>query len=190
MVIVLMMSMVFQQTSGAVESGTRRVQSQTALRNILGVIARDLALAVDSGDYPGIDNMFISSNEKRIDRIGFVALTGTPEKRMLQWIEFRYVNKSVQRSCGDLIWEPAQKKWRYPAANWVSLNPDDPLEEFRFEVVLPPNASQLDFPFPLRVGVQGSLATRGGASHVSGQSAGKDRKFDTEDDILVGAGDK
>jgi len=185
MVIVLMMSMVFQQTSGAVESGTRRVASQTALRNILGVIARDLALAVDSGDYPGIDNMFISPGGKRV---GFVALTGTPEKRMLQWIEFRCVNQSVQRSCGDLIWEPAQKKWRYPAANWVSLNPDDPLRSFAFEPVLPPNASPVAF--PLQVGVQGSLASRGGASHVSGQSAGKDRKFDTEDDIFVGAGDK
>ena len=87
LIIVLMMSMVFQQSSGAFQSGTNRVNAQKVLRGILGVIARDMALAADSRFYPGLDNAFGAT------RVAFVALTGNPDaagRRSPQWIVFSY----------------------------------------------------------------------------------------------------
>ena len=74
LVIVVMGSMVFQETSGAFQSGNKKVSGQVAVRNVLGAIARDLALAVDSSKYEGlsVQNSFNGTSAK------FVALTGTP----------------------------------------------------------------------------------------------------------------
>jgi prepilin-type N-terminal cleavage/methylation domain-containing protein len=46
LVIVVMVSMVFQQQSAAFQSGTDRVKGQASLRNAMGMIVRDLSLAV------------------------------------------------------------------------------------------------------------------------------------------------
>ena len=72
LVIVILASLVFQQTTGAYQTGERKVNAQVALRNVVGALTRDLALAVDSVDYPGVNNDFTS------DSLSFVALTGTP----------------------------------------------------------------------------------------------------------------
>ena len=72
LVIVILASLVFQQTTGAYQTGERKVNAQVALRNVVGSMTRDLALAVDSRDYPGVKNVFSSGS------MSFVALTGTP----------------------------------------------------------------------------------------------------------------
>lgn len=183
MIIVMILSMIFQQSSGAYQSGARVVKSQTVLRGVLGAVARDLTLAVDSRGYPGIENSFGSGSIK------FVALTGSPDasgRRTAQWIEFSNAGGYVTRRAGDLKWTPTTGggTWsRGPLTSSV-LNPQEPLTGFTFEIVREPGLS--GDALPLRVDIQGSIETSGKATLVSGRSAGKDREFDTEDDIIVG----
>jgi hypothetical protein len=191
LIIVMMISMVFQQTSGAYQSGTRRVRSQTVLRNILGAISRDMILAVDSRYYPGFENDFGSQSAS------FIALTGTPDgagRRAPQWIEFSYAGGAVKRSCTDMVWQSAGvSKWilsNNPDGKEEStLNPNqnEKLTDFSFAITADPDGSST---LPLRVDVEGSIQTDGKDSYVSGRSAGKDRKWGTAtepgDDIIVG----
>ena len=73
LVIIILASLVFQQTTGAYQTGERKVGAQVALRNVVGAMTRDVALAVDSCDYPGVsDNNFGSGS------MSFVALVGAP----------------------------------------------------------------------------------------------------------------
>ena len=70
LVIVILASLVFQQTSGAYDTGERKVGANVALRNIVGTISRDLTLAVDSDEYEGLPANSWGSTLK------FFALTG------------------------------------------------------------------------------------------------------------------
>lgn len=75
LVIVILASLVFQQTTGAYDTGERKVSANVALRNVVGTISRDLAVAVDSDDYPGLPG-----NKWSGGSMSFVALTGSPGK--------------------------------------------------------------------------------------------------------------
>ena len=186
LIIVLMMSMVFQQSSGAFQSGTNRVNAQKVLRGILGVIARDMALAADSRYYPGLDNDFGAAT-----RVAFVALTGNPDaagRRSPQWIEFSYSGGKVTRNCTDLKWSTAGKEWTKDSASYAQesvLNPDYDLLEFSFEATDHPQDTSGTW-LPLRVDVYGKLETAGKFTFVRGRSAGKDREWGTDDDIIAG----
>ena len=182
LVIVLMMSMVFQQSSGAFQSGTNRVNAQKVLRNVLGVISRDMAMAVDSRFYPGCKNEF-SAN-----RVAFVALTGTPDrtpegdlKRAPQWIEFSYDGVEVTRTCYDL--ENGAGKWSKieKSKSTSDLNPDP---KYKLDVQFKP--SDTSSTLPLRVDVYAEIEPGGKFSFVRGRSAGRDREWGTEDDIVAG----
>ncbi len=187
LIIVMMISMVFQQTSGAYQSGTRRVKSQTVLRNVLGTISRDMMLAVDSRYYPGIANKFESKSAS------FIALTGKPDtagRRAPQWITFSYSGGAVTRSCADMkcsTQSDGTLRWSLsgvPADSLLNPNQNEKLrDDFAF-LITPDDdpASTL----PLRVDVKGSIQTDGKGNYVSGRSAGKDRAWDTADDIIVG----
>ncbi len=185
MLIVVMMSMVFQQSSGAFQSGTNRVNAQKVLRNILGVIARDMTLAVDSRYYPGLDNQFEGN------RVAFVALTGNPDaagQRSPQWIEFSYSGGKVTRRCTGLKWDVSGKKWTQDASAVAQdsvLNPDYDLLDFSFEIKNHPHDPS-GAALPLRVDVYGELDSEGQFSFVRGRSAGKDREWGTDDDIIAG----
>lgn len=175
LLIVMMMSMVFQQSSGAFQSGTNRVNAQKVLRNILGVIARDMTLAVDSAQYPGL------KDKQKFGKTGvaFVALTGNPDaagRRSPQWIEFSFNGAKVTRSCADLQWRGGQ--WTAGTGESVIVNPDYDLTDFKFD---PPTDT-----LPLRVDIEGRLTTKGQFAFIRGRSAGKDREWDTDDDIVVG----
>ena len=185
LIIVLMMSMIFQQSSGAYQSGTNRVNEQKVLRNILGMISRDMTLAVDSRLYPGYDNKFDS------DMAAFVALTGTPDaggRRTPQWIEFSYVGGKVKRSAFDLMWSKTGKRWvedPMGAKQTSILNPEQDLAEFYFEILWPTEDDGTEM-LPLQVDVFASLSHEGKYSFARGRSAGRDREFGTDDDIIAG----
>ncbi len=112
LVIVILASMVFQQTTGAYQTGERKVNAQVALRNVLGAITRDLAMAVDSSKYDGLDvNSFNGGSS-----ITFLALTGTPGEdengnvvRTARKITYSYSGGVVRRAeqgttCDGGIW--------------------------------------------------------------------------------------
>ncbi len=178
MVIVLMVSMVFQQSNGAFQGGVRRVKDQTVLRGVLGTIARELVMAVDSDNYPDIP-----ANNFAIKKISFVALTGAANeasgRRTPQLITFAESSGFVTRTVRNISYNGT--KWSTgPASEAVKLNPDNKLSNFAFEIT--PGKGTL----PLRVDIEARLITSGKDSLVSASSAGPDLQWDTKDDIVVG----
>lgn len=192
MIIVVIISMVFQQTSGAYQSGTQRVKSQTVLRSIMGMIARDLTLAVDDLDYNGVENSFGRNT------ITFIALSGTPDagsstpdsKRTPQLIEYSYNGGLIKRTCTDLFCKRVDGKDTWgkasgsEAVKTTTLNPNQRLTDFFFEYTYPATDDGSDL--PLRVDIQGEIETEGKATFVRGRSAGPDGIWGNADDIIIG----
>ena len=121
LVIVILASLVFQQTSGAYDTGERKVSSNVALRNIVGAISRDLTLAVDSDEYEGLP-----ANSWGGGTIKFAALTGkagydatgeeNAECRTLQFITY---------TTGQNVHRKAQS-YKYSKGKWSACgNPSE-----------------------------------------------------------------
>ena len=157
-VIVLMVTMVFQQSIGSWASGSRRADTQMTVRTIVGTIQRDLVNAIpDTG------------NEWGDKRISFLAITGTPEGNnacAVQEITYSYSGGFVKRQGDD---------------GETTLNPDCPLKAFSFEY-----PASRDRGLPSRVDVKIEVETEGNDGHVEARSLGPDGIRGTKDDIVVG----
>ena len=183
MVIVLMVSLVFQQSSGAWQGGVRRTDNQMNLRGVLGVMTREMALAVDGRDFPGVDQNFADSE------VTFIALAGSPEvpgNRVARQITYRYSNGTIKRTAREIKYAPGSGDWQVTGTpDETILNPGvgNVLTDFRFDVTEDPD----DRPgLPLRVEIEAKVQASGTEAIVSGRSAGRDREFDTRDDLQVG----
>ena len=182
LVIVVLASLVFQQMTGAYQTGERKMDSQVILRNVIGAITRDLALAVDSEDYPGLED----ANSFGQSQITFLALTGTPgvkgdtEIRTLQKISYSYGGSVVKRT----VWDTT-----YSGGDWAplgdgreaALNDSDqnPIADLEFVV-------EGDDVAPDRVYIRAKISTGEKIKSVGAGSRGRDGEFGTDDDIYVG----
>ena len=183
LVIVILASMVFQQTTGAYQTGERKVNAQVALRNVLGSITRDLALAVDSSKYEGLDVNDIGNGSS----ITFLALTGTPGVddagnvvRTAQKISYSFSGGVVRRTeqgttCDNGTWRTCGRSVE------AELNDakESALTYLTFEAVG-------DGSLPERVIIHAEMETKDKISSVGAGSGGK-RGWDyADDDIYVG----
>lgn len=183
LVIVVMVSLVFQQQSAAFQTGEDRVKGQSTIRNAMGMIIRDLSMAVDSADYdnPPADNSFSGSTS-----IKFLATSGElrrdgnePKGAVLQFIEYSASGGILTRKATDYTFQNGN--WKKGNVSEAKINNGNPLEGLSFD-------AQGGKPsFPDRVTIYAACRGVSHASTVSGQSAGKDKTFGTDDDIYVGA---
>ena len=182
LVIVVLASMVFQQTTGAYQTGERKVNAQVALRNVLGSITRDLALAVDSSKYKGLGASSIGDGHS----ITFFALTGTPGiengkvVRTVQKLSYSFAGGVVKRT--ELNTTVEDGTWK-PVGNAVEAELNDgnesPLSDLSFESVGNGNLPECIF-------IRAAMNTKDKISAVGAGSGGK-RGWDYEDDdIYVG----
>jgi prepilin-type N-terminal cleavage/methylation domain-containing protein len=196
LVIVILASLVFQQTTGAYQTGERKVNAQVALRNVVGALTRDLALAVDSDHYSGVDNDFSEGS------LSFVALTGTPGRdvrgeendKSKDYRTARYITYSSngQRTEHPMTcrWENGQLKWKKEGGVTSSLFDKDSYSDdqdthskvtfnMTFDYDGPPE-------LPERVYIRVELDESARAAVVGAGSGGR-RGWDYEDDnIYVG----
>lgn len=183
LVIVVMVSMVFQQQSAAFQTGEDRVQSQATLRNIMGMISRDLSQAIDPSEYPALADISDSDGKSKFGstEIQFFATSGNAtEGTLVQNIKYTFSGSAVTRTCVD--WEVGDNgKWKRGNKAESRLNhpTTSPLDSFKFDI--DGNAD-----YPERVAIQASIRNTSHASAVSGQCAGPDKRFGTRDDIYVG----
>lgn len=178
LIIVVMASMVFQQTTGAFQTGRRKVDSQTAIRNIMGMITRDLALAVDSDEYPsplsGINHFSGTS-------IKFLALTGPrpkgeaePGERNVQVIEYSYSSGVVTRKATPV--KSSNGKWSLGSAGKsVYVNNPDTEALLSFEFIIEDDPAGTSLPSYVRIMAQ--IETKDSVSTVGAWSQGD--KYDT-----------
>lgn len=176
LVIVMMVSMVFQQQTGAFQSGVDRVKGQTVVRNVVGMVARDIAMAVDSEDYEGI-----SANSFASGSISFLTFGGEASGDTLPLQRVTYSSDGT-RSVAPVSF--SGNGWSVGASTSAKIAGPE-LKALRFDVVKREGSRT----YPYAVTVHAEVSTDGRAAFVSGHSAGPDGRFDESsgsDDIFVG----
>ncbi len=184
LIIVVIFSMIFQQTSGAYQTGLERVKATMELRSVMGAIERDLMLAVSAENYPGITGESFSGN-----RLAFLALTGKPNsggRRTPEWIEIKKSGNKITRTCEEVVWSGTQwrKSTEASAKKESNLN-----SELDIALTFSEKPDPAGGNFPLRVEIKCSAENKGKISSLSARSSGRNRKFDSggkSDDIIVG----
>ena len=198
LVIVILASLVFQQTTGAYQTGERKVNAQVALRNVVGAMTRDLALAVDSRDYWPLNNSFESG------RMTFIALTGSPGRNASgeegsSYKDYRTARQITYDSNGKRTEKPlacsrdksGKQKWTAvndPAVSWLYDKDSysdikDGSFEMDFAYDLPSDDQDAELPerIYIRVELEGS-----GQTTVVGAGSGGRRGWESPDEIWVG----
>ncbi len=184
LVIVVLVSMVFQQQSAAFQAGVDRTQGQSALRSVMGMVSRDLSLAVDSEDYLDLPKNKFSSTS-----LSFLALTGVDGKDnvgadsegtlSLQLIKYSYSSKVVSREVSNISF--SKGGWKTSGAKKSALNSkSNPINDLEFIV----EGGTLTMPNNIRILASTKANTT--ASPVSGHSAGPNSLWNDDDDIFVG----
>lgn len=178
LVIVMLVSIVFQQQSGAIQAGQDRIKGQAALRNTIGFVVRDLSLAVDSKDYPGLPaNSFSQGSIAFLATTGDAAAAGTALER----IQYQNSGGIVRRTVTPITMASGMLGTGSSASAEIN-DRANALRQFKFSTSNPGT-------FPESVTITASFQGNGNASLVSGASAGKDRDFRTEkDNIYAGRG--
>ena len=198
LVIVILASLVFQQTTGAYQTGERKVNAQVALRNVVGAMTRDLALAVDSRDYWGVNNNFGSGS------MSFIALTGSPGRnasgeegnnykdyRTARLITYSSNGKRTEKplicsrgSNGKQKWTASgetAESWLYDKDSFTDIK--DGSFEMDFAYDWPSDDAEAELPerIYIRVELEGS-----GQTTVVGAGSGGRRGWGSPDEIWVG----
>lgn len=184
LVIVVLVSMVFQQQSAAFQAGVDRTQGQSALRSVMGMVSRDLSLAVDSEDYLDLPKNKFSSTS-----LSFLALTGVDGKDnvgadsegtlSLQLIKYSYSSKVVSREVSNVSF--TKGGWKTSGSKKSALNSkSNPINDLKF--IVEGETSTM----PNNIRIQASTKANTTASPVSGHSAGPNSLWNDDDDIFVG----
>lgn len=185
LVIVVLVSMVFQQQSAAFQAGVDRTQGQSALRSVMGMVSRDLSMAVDSEDYPGLPE-----NDFSPESLSFLALTGVDGKNnegedsegtlSLQLIKYSYSSKVVSREVFNISF--SKGGWKKSGEKKVSAlnSKSNPINDLKF--IVEGGTSTM----PNNIRILASTKANTTASPVSGHSAGPNSAWNDDDDIFVG----
>ena len=181
LVIVVLVSMVFQQQSGAFQSGVDRVKGQTVLRNVVGMVARDLAMAVDSEDYNGLSGD--SRNKFNSRSISFLTFGGEADGDTLplQRVTYSLASDGVTREVREVKFSDGG--WAVGGGSSAQIASG--LENLNFTAI---GGSDT---FPNAVTIHAEVSTDGRTSFVIGRSAGPNGRLDNPmnsgcDDIFAG----
>jgi len=182
-IIVLVISLVFQQAHIAWGVGTRKAGAETTLRSIMGIIERDLTHAVDAEQF-GQANFFPPPGAIA-QEIEFVTLDGT--NRMPQLVNYKFVDGSdLTRTTYSVLSVTSPTNWTFnnTAASSAILNGSQPLTLCTFFVPAMP-VGAIIAGLPQRVEIEAHIQKQGSFAIVSGTSAGRNRAGHPEDAIVV-----
>jgi hypothetical protein len=177
-VIVMMVALIFRQANNAWNAGTRKADTETVLRGIVGFIDRDLTHAIDSASFPGITpNNFTSPDYMR-----FLTLDGTNRVPLIVEYTFTTSNTLERSSCqitaSSGTWSPLT--WSLPCP----INGENPLSACVFSVTNAPVGS-VSTNLPLCVTVEVHMRSNKQSGLVSGWCEGRNRPGHPEDRIEV-----
>ena len=180
LVIVVLVSMVFQQQSGAFKSGTDRVKGQAAIRSLVSILSRDLSMAVDAKNYDVSGGNSFGGNG-----LTFLAETGGASGSPLQKIVYSYSGGAVTRTVSD--GSLTGDGWTFSqSARGDVLSSDSGLSSVSFTAVKSDGTAAGSGEFPAAVKIRAVSKGSGKAIAISGHSLGKDKQPGTDDDIYVG----
>ncbi len=197
-VIVMMLGMLFQQTSIAWRTGLMRGDGYMQLRAVIGAIQRDANAMIDSNHIP---QQLLCSGEKQEFRdksIQFYALFGSRTTGLSGAQDYRALDFIKYEIGADIV---RKQRRLEPTGQWSSETTTKILEFItdsgkldkaqanvvRFFAVVPQtaalNANGTPIPnlnrYPLFLTVDASVTQRGKLYDVGAESAGPDKKFGT-----------
>lgn len=180
LVIVVMVSLVFQQQSAAFQSGSDRVSGQAALRNAVGMIVRDLSLSVDSEDYKGKG---LPNNSFSKSSISFLALTGQVAAGTNSTLEYISYSQS-----GGIVKRKAVQYGLKDNGSWAKVGDMEASINSKNSAIhsLSFSTSGDSNTFPDTVTITAEHQGKSSAASVIGWSAGMDGEWNTDDDVYVG----
>lgn len=197
-IIVMMMSSMFQQASVMWRIGQTRTQGYTALRAYVGAIQRLVTQAIDAKDFP--EELLRSGTKQSFASGRLQFYTEVPsrqqDERTLNFIDLRsdgsWERYTLQSNGG---W---QKTGEAPSLNDLTItdssrNEASPISGFRItwprgtETYKDGRTVANENRLPMFVTISAEVTQQGALYQVGAESAGPDRKWDTEDDIRTWA---
>ncbi len=196
-VIVMMLAMLFQQTSMAWRTGVRRADAFMQVRSLIGSIQRDAVKAVDERTIPqalrdklGGSQSFgnplsfytLSANGFEGDNfengrarrsLSFITYTSTGQRTELILLADGSGKETIQSNVREFLLSPSQNKPK--------------VDEVSFEVQNAPGAPA--GALPLSVRMKTSVTSQGYNLEIGAASAGPDGAWGTKDDIRTWAED-
>jgi Tfp pilus assembly protein PilW len=174
-VIVMMVGLIFQQSNNAWKAGTRRADSETVLRGIMGFIERDLTHALDDAAFGGGIGSFTAP-----DYMTFLTLDGT--NRVPLKVDYNFLGGNLTRKCWQM--HVSGGAWSPIVGSEVTavINGDAPLNSFVLSYTNAP-AGSASTNLPLLVTVEAHMVSRGNSGLVSGWCEGRNRPGHPEDRI-------
>lgn len=188
MILVLVVAMVFQQSTGAWSGGTRKANTAMTLRSLLAQMQRDFVEAVDGREFSNVlsvaDTAAVFPSDGQSAE--FIAILGDPNDpagdRVPYHIKYEYDGHYLQRTCSQMEYTGTAWTWADTTNTVTILNSSHPLADFMITSV--PNAADASG-LPLRVDIEARVANTNNALLVSGRSAGRDKVLGTDDDITA-----
>jgi hypothetical protein len=189
-IIVLIVSLIFQQSHNAWSAGTRQADADTTLRTVLGTMARDLTHAIDAAPFGNILGLVDQPKWQAMtaanDFLVFLNLDGT--NRAVQVMDYALSSNAK----GGLDLTRVTYQLRTSGTNWEAfgasatnfVNGDFPLSAFRLSVATPPSGPN-STGLPHRVDLAAKVTRSGSLAILSGLSAGPDGDYTTDKDNVV-----
>ncbi len=194
-VIVMMLAMLFQQTSVAWRTGLMRANGFMQLRSYIGAIQRDASAAIDAKNIP--DKLLYNGKKQSFtaSEISFYTLTGTDTNRSLKYVT--HLNTG----------EREQYKLVYSGTTWSWEKDGDRTSLLKFlengsedDATIDPQKFKFKFSdgterdnrgavvadrnrLPLYIMIEARITQEGKLYEVGASSDGPDKKPDTDDDI-------
>jgi prepilin-type N-terminal cleavage/methylation domain-containing protein len=206
-VIVMMLGMLFQQTSVAWRTGLMRSDGYMQLRAFIGAIQRDASAMIDASKIPP---SLLCNNQKQLfssSDIQFYTMTGTlrtnpngtlADFRALNFITYNTGGERVQRRLEPNGTWGAEERSNVLRAPNVDAKPDKPqVDVVGFNIAYQngteydlngnaiPNANR----YPLFLTVETQVVQKGRLYDVGAECSGPDKKFGTGSSDVAGKDD-
>lgn len=185
-VIVMMLAMLFQQTSLSWRTGVKRADAYMQIRSAIGAIQRDASAAVDERTIPQALRNKLGGSQQFSGSLRFFTLTGdgffdeTTPYRALTYITYDSSGKrteSVLKSNGIAESKPDSNVLDFITKASSQNKPVTTITGFQPQMGTDPNG------LPLYVKIRARVTYAGNALDIGAGSAGPDKTWNTKDDI-------
>lgn len=181
-ILVLVMSSIFHQSSVAWDGGVRKTENNLMARALLGFMSRELSQAVMDPDIFSGDTL-ITEGDNKITFVTF-ADTNSASRRLVRKITYELIETGVHK--GQVKRSEQKHKvavntdygdgWVTATENYLGKN----VEDLSFYTSGATNYSEQ---LPAWIRIELSVSRSADVSGIGALCAGPDKQFDTDDDI-------
>lgn len=190
MVIVLLLSMLFQQTSLAWRTGVRRANSFMQVRTLIGAIQRDASAAVDAGSIPETTTLATDSQSFNGWPLRFYTLTGAGftasavPLRALSFIEYKQDGTRIEKILtADGSVYSLNNQAQTQVKDFLTKKDSANSLATTLGALQPVYVSGVSAGLPLFITFTADVTLKGNSYDIGAASAGPDKTWNTKDDI-------